>query len=294
MTLKEPIKNVARRTLSVESYEQCVRFYSKVHRSLDDIKNQYSVTALQNRRRLRRLHNAYLGKRCFVIANGPSLAQTDVKSLASEITIGSNGLFLMFDKMGYLPTFYTVQDYLVAEGFAEQINRIKGTIKLFSRELAYCLPPDDDTIYFNLQPDSYTRYLDKHKNENFIPKFSEQLDTAAYDGCTVTYLNLQLAYYIGCREVYLVGLDHQYQLPANVDPQKDLVITSPSDDVSHFHPNYFGKGFRYTTPRVDQMEKAYIVARDFGARKGMKIANATVGGKLEIFPRVRLEDILCS
>jgi hypothetical protein len=79
-----------------------------------------------------------------------------------------------------------------------------------------------------------------------------------------------------------------------VDPQKDLVITSPSDDVSHFHPNYFGKGFRYTTPRVDQMEKAYIVARDFGARKGMKIANATVGGKLEIFPRVRLEDILFS
>jgi hypothetical protein len=40
------------------------------------------------------------------------------------------------------------------------------------------------------------------------------------------------------------------------------------------------------------MEKAYIVARDFAARKGMNIFNATVGGRLEVFPRVRLEDII--
>jgi hypothetical protein len=291
-SVKEPMKNVARRVLSAKSYEQLAGFYSKVHQGFGEVRDLYGLAAWQNLLRLRRLHNIYLGRRCFIIANGPSLAQTDLRSLASEITIGSNGLFLMFDKMGYLPTLYTVQDYLVAEGFAEQINKIRGTTKLFPRELAYCLPPDSDTIYLNLLPDSYQRYIDKHMNENFRPKFSERLDKAAYDGCTVTYLNLQLAYYIGCRKVYLVGLDHRYEVPPDVDIRKDLIVVSPSDDVSHFHPNYFGKGFRYTTPRVDQMEKAYMVARDFAARKGMKILNATVGGQLEIFPRVRLEDVI--
>jgi hypothetical protein len=292
ISVKEPIKDVARQVLTESSYEHLLGFYSKVYRRLDEIRGQYGRAALLNRLRLRRLHNIYLGRRCFVIANGPSLAQTNLSCLASEITIGSNGLFLLCEKMGYLPTFYTVQDQLVAEGFAEQLNRINGTTKLFPRELAYCLRPDRDTVYFDLRPDSYQRYLDKHANENFRPKFSEHLDKCAYDGCTVTYLNLQLAYYLGCRQIYLVGLDHEYQLPPNVDARKDMVIVSPSDDVSHFHPQYFGRGFRYTTPRVDQMEKAYVVARDFAARKGIEIINATQGGKLEVFPRARLENVI--
>ena len=287
-SVKEPIKNVARRVLSHDSYDQLIEVYAKGLQ----LAEKYSVASLQNARRLRRLHNRYLGRRCFVIANGPSLAQMDLTCLEREITIGSNGLFLMFDKLGFLPTFYTVQDHLVAEGFAAQIKQIKGTTKLFPRELAYCLPLDDDTIYFDLLPDNHQRYLDKHKNDNFRPKFSDRLEKCAYDGCTVTYLNLQLACYIGCRQIVLVGLDHQYQLPPNVDARKDSVITSPSEDISHFDPNYFGKGFRYTTPRVDQMEKAYIVARDFAARKGIEIINATRGGALEVFPREKFENVI--
>jgi len=286
-SVKEPIKNVARRVLSDDSYDQLIGAYAKgLH-----LVEKYSIASLQNSRRLRRLRNRYPGRRCFIIANGPSLAQMDLTCLKSEITIGSNGLFLIFDKLGFLPTFYTVQDYLVAEGFAEQIQQVTGVTKLFPRELEYCLAPDSDTIYFDLLPDPRQRYLDKHKNDNFRPKFSDRLERGAFDGCTVTYLNLQLACYLGCRQIYLIGLDHQYQLPSNVDVTRDAIITSTSDDTSHFHPNYFGKGFRYTTPRVDQMEKAYIVARDFATRKGIEIINATKGGALEVFSRVNFEDI---
>jgi hypothetical protein len=288
INVKEPVKDAARRILSPKSYEQLVRLYH----GFGAVRDQYGLAAWQNQLRLRRLHNSYLGRRCFVIANGPSLAQTDLRSLVSEVTIGSNGLFLMFEKMGYLPTFYTVQDELTAERFAQQLNSLKGTTKVFARELAHLLLPDSETIYFNLLPDSYQRYLDKHMNENFRPNFSERLDKAAYDGCTVTYFNIQLAYYIGCREVYLVGLDHHYEVPPGIDIQNDLIIVSPGDDVSHFHPNYFGSGVSYLTPRVDKMERAYVAARDFAARKGMKILNATAGGQLEVFPRVRLEEVI--
>ena len=177
-SVKEPIKNVARRVLSDDSYDQLIGAYAKgLH-----LVEKYSIASLQNSRRLRRLRNRYPGRRCFIIANGPSLAQMDLTCLKSEITIGSNGLFLIFDTLGFLPTFYTVQDYLVAEGFAEQIQKVKGITKLFPRELEYCLASDTDTIYFDLLPDPRQRYLDKHKNDNFRPKFSDRLERGAFDG----------------------------------------------------------------------------------------------------------------
>jgi hypothetical protein len=287
-TIKRPIKNAAQRLLGGDAYDQLAELYGKGLCHLE----QYTLASLKNRLRLRRLHNLYSGRRCFVIANGPSLAQMNLAGLNSEITIGSNGLFLMVDQLGYFPTFYTVQDYLTAESFAKQINGIKNTTKLIAREIAHYLLPDENTIYFDLLPDSHQRYLDKHMNEDFQPKFSERLDKGAYDGCTVTYLNLQLACYLGCRQIYLIGLDHHYQLPSNVDVHKDSIITSPSDDISHFDPHYFGKGVRYYTPRVDKMERAYMVARDFAARKGVEIINATKGGALEVFRRANFEDIM--
>jgi hypothetical protein len=76
-------------------------------------------------------------------------------------------------------------------------------------------------------------------------------------------------------------------VPAEVG--KDGVIVSTSADVNHFHPDYFGSGYRYHDPKVERMEKAYLVAREFASKNGMKIFNATRGGRLEVFPRVEFE-----
>lgn len=270
-------KRVARKILGATLSARFAGLYYDLGQRVDILRWQYSRAEIQNRRRLHNMHNAYWGRRCFVIGNGPSLAQTDLRRLAGEITIGCNNLFLMFDKMGYLPTLYTVEDNLVAEDRAEEINRIRGTTKILPRDLSYCLSRDSDTIYIN--------FLRRYQG---FPKFSSRFDKVVYWGGTVTHLNLQLAYYIGCREVYLVGVDHSYEVSPDV---QDTVIVSKSADESHFHPDYFGPGYRYHHPRVERMEKAYMAAREFAAQNNMRIFNATLGGKLEVFPRARYEDI---
>ena len=94
---------------------------------------------LRNRRQLEELRGKYEGRRCFVMGNGPSLRETDVQLFSgTELTIASNGIFLMFDDMGYKPTFLTVEDRLVAEDRAETLNAITGTQKVFPRDLSYC------------------------------------------------------------------------------------------------------------------------------------------------------------
>jgi len=59
----------------------------------------------------------------------------------------------------------------------------------------------------------------------------------------------------------------------------------PSDDPNHFHPDYFGKGYRWHDPQVDKMIEAYSEAKRVTEGAGLTIYNATVGGKLEVFPR---------
>jgi hypothetical protein len=233
----------------------------------------------RNRRSLEQLRDSYRGERCFVMGNGPSLHKTDVTLLRDEVTIASNGIFLLFDEMGYKPTFLTVEDRLVAEDRATELNSINGTQKIFPRDLEYCLKLDEWTLYLNFA----------REYEDF-PKFSGELDRIAYWGGTVSVLNLQLAYHLGCNPIYLIGFDHSYAVPTGV--KDSPVITSEREDPNHFHPDYFGKGYRWHDPQIDRMEAGFQACHDFLEVHGVEVYNATAGGKLEIFDRVEYGSIV--
>jgi hypothetical protein len=51
-------------------------------------------------------------------------------------------------------------------------------------------------------------------------------------------------------------------------------------------PNYFGKGVRWQLPDLDTSEVGYIMAREAFREAGREIVDATVGGKLTVFPKV--------
>jgi hypothetical protein len=60
---------------------------------------------------------------------------------------------------------------------------------------------------------------------------------------------------------------------------------STGDDPNHFAPNYFGKGFRWHLPDLEGSELAYRVAKHIFAMNGRKIFDATINGKLDVFPK---------
>lgn len=238
----------------------------------------YPLTA--NERRLIDLRDKFKGRRCFVIGNGPSLKGMDLSPLKSEITIGCNSLFLMFDRMGFVPTFYTVEDVLVAEDRAKELNSLSDTTKVWPMDVRYCLKPDEHTVYCN--------FLRRYGS---APRFSDDFVKRVFWGGTVTFLSLQLAYFIGAREINLVGIDHNYQAHTEKDELKGYQITSRTQDVNHFHPDYFGPGYRWHVPQVERMERSYVAAKSFCDAHSCRIINATVGGKLEVFPRVNYHSL---
>jgi len=245
---------------------------TKRHKQLSEAIWSVSAAGRQSRSRLGELDGMFAGKRCFVMGNGPSLLKCDLSLLRDEVTIGSNAQYLAWKTMGFVPTFLTVEDRLVAEDRAGELCALEQPTKLFPRDLLYCLQGSENTIFVNFVRDYQP-----------FPQFTSDFRRVVYWGGTVTMLNLQLAFYLGCREIYLIGFDHFYQVPDDV---KDHVITSQGNDVNHIHADYFGKGYRWHDPNLARMEQSYAVARRFLDANGVTVRNATVGGHLEIFERV--------
>jgi hypothetical protein len=232
-------------------------------------------------KRLKKFHNIHQGKRCFIIGNGPSLNKTDLSLLADEYTIGVNGIFYKYDEIQFSPTYYVVEDDHVIADNLRKIGEIDYAVKFFPDDYADLIDSADDTFFM---PADFGFYIKSHPYYE-TPRFSKDITEAVYTGQTVTYINLQLAYYMGFSEVYLIGVDFSYTIPdsAKID---GLTIVSQDDDPNHFHPDYFGKGKKWHDPKLYNCLKSYRFAKKVFEEDGRKIYNATIGGNLEVFERV--------
>lgn len=266
-----------------------VTFFNKINRLIKSrlYSNLYRIKPLYNYferlNSIKRFENIHKGKRCFIIGNGPSLNQLDLKLLKNEITFGVNAIYTNFDKMGFFPTYYFVEDVLVADDRYHEINKYKGSEKFFGHYLTNVLKKDEKSHVLNV-------VLDYDEKKVDFPRFSTNCSKEIFVGGTVTYLCLQMAYYMGFKEVIMIGFDHNYVIP------KDAIIngnriTSTSDDPNHFSPSYFGAGLKWHDPRVDRMEKAFLKAKKYFEADGRNIFNGTAGGRLEVFERKKYENL---
>ena len=221
-----------------------------------------------SRRRMRAMQNIHQGKRCFIIGNGPSLKHTDLARLKDEFTFGLNRIYLLFPELGFNTTYFVSINDLVIEQCAQEIAAlpIPKFIAWHSNRHFQRIP--EDLVFL------YTTYTGM--------QFAYDLTRRVWEGATVTNVALQLAYYMGFRQVILVGVDHNF---ADKGKANETVV-SQGDDLNHFSPAYFGRGFRWQLPDLDTSEIGYSLARKAFQRAGREVLDATVNGKLMVFPKV--------
>jgi len=232
----------------------------------EDIEAAWHPIRRDTRSRLREFHNRYQGQRCVIIGNGPSLQRTDLTRLKNEYTFGLNRIYLNFAEMGYATSFFVSINDLVIEQTAAEIEQL-NIPKFISWRARRWLRPSDDLFFL------HTTYTGR--------KFAKDARGRLWEGATVTYVALQLAYYFDFSTVVLIGVDHSFS--AKGRPNETVV--SQGDDPDHFHPKYFGKGFRWQLPDLDTSEVGYRMARQAFEADGRQVLDATIGGKLTIFPK---------
>ncbi len=232
------------------------------------------------------LKDKYKGERCFVVGNGPSINNLDLTKLNDEFSFGVNGIFYKTEEMGYKPTFYVVEDTHVMKDNIKEINNYATDYKFFPTHYKKYVKNRKNVIFFNMNRGFY------EKNSPYfeIPRFSVDCAKRIYCGQSVTIINLQLAYYLGFKEVFLIGMDFSYKIPetAIVEGKE---IESTEDDINHFHPEYFGKGKKWHDPKLENVLKSYKLAKLMFELDNRKIYNATLGGKLEVFERVNYKNL---
>lgn len=233
------------------------------------IKIKYLKTTLfllKSKSHLKKYKNKYENKRCFIIGNGPSLRAEDLEKLDGEITFASHGIYYIYDKTLWRPAFYCAQDYkLILERYDDIKKRCKNCDSFFG------IFPDFRYPNFSENAFGIKLKLQSFNNEN-PPKFSNDAIKGFYEGMTVTYFALQLAVYMGFKEIYLLGVDHFYSGDDNDHFSKEDVCTNK--------------------PQIDKSTLAYIAAKKYADENNIKIYNATRGGKLEVFERVNFDKII--
>lgn len=225
----------------------------------------------ESRRRLGELKDQYLGQRAFIIGNGPSLKQTDLHKLRSEFTFGLNRIYLMYGKLGFATSCLVSVNDLVIEQCKEEMDALEMPRYLSWRAHRFYAA---NHALAALPTFLYTTYDG--------PTFGRDARGRLWEGATVTYVALQLAYHMGFRQVVLIGVDHSFASQG----QANQTVVSQGDDPNHFSPQYFGRGFRWQLPDLATSEMAYAIARQAYARAGREVLDATVGGKLTVFPKV--------
>lgn len=222
--------------------------------------------------KLNSLRDTHRGDRCFIIGNGPSLKNTDLSKLKSEFTIGMNRFYMAFADLGFSTSCLLTVNDLVIEQCAQDLRALDIPTFVSWRGRKW-VAPSPNLHYL------YTSYN--------LPRFFGNAAGRLWEGATVTFVAMQLAYHLGFKQVILIGVDHNF----TTQGKPNTTVTSTGDDPNHFHPGYFGKGFRWQLPDLETSEVGYTLAREAYARDGREIVDATVGGKLTIFPKVDYESL---
>ncbi len=227
-------------------------------------------------RRLGALRNAHEGQRAFIIGNGPSLKNTDLSKLQDEFTFGLNRIYLMFPTLGFTTSCLVSVNDLVVEQCREEMDALPIPRFLSWRTRRFY---DPKRPMSQLPTFVYSTYDG--------PKFAKDAGGRLWEGATVTYVALQLAFHLGFRQVILIGVDHDFASKG----EANRTVVSQGDDPNHFSPQYFGKGFRWQLPDLVTSEMGYEMARAAYAGAGREVLDATVGGKLTVFRKVEYDSL---
>lgn len=220
------------------------------------------------------LKDRYTGNRCFIICTGPSLTIDDLNKITNEYTFGMNSICLLADKTNFRPTFYGCNDLGV-------YNKLKFNMEQYCGDSVEVFVSDRIKRHGKIKnnwhvfPENVAYHtFDRWFRQDFWCKFSADCYRTVYGMHSITHSLIQIAVYMGFKEIYLLGADCSFTQGKKIHFQ-DYGVPDTTIDTAR-ERNIAGY------EEVKKQMKKY----------GFRVFNATRGGKLEVFERVNLDELL--
>lgn len=244
------------------------------------------VPLSNNDRSLHSLRNRHAGRSAVIIGMGPSLRVEDLDRFSGFVSFACNKIYLAFGQTDWRPDYYGVNDVLVAENNAEEIRQVGGPTALFPSYLRHQFAGMPNAIflprYTTLERASHAPHYREHPVEGLVS-----------GGGTVLLMLIQVAFWTGCSEVYVVGLDFSFQVPASEagKTHRGETVVVSAGEVNHFHPGYRKKGERWTIPRMEEQTTGFAFARQAFQAADRKLLNASRTSRLDVLERVAFDSV---
>lgn len=227
-------------------------------------------------------NNYHEGQRCFILGSGPSIGKQNISLLQDQITFCSNW-FVNHEEFGTLNTdYYCAYDtkFIDPEPNKQWIEEI------------------DKYEFVKFFPDSWGNYNLPFSNSYYVPYrseikiyenriFSADLKKGFFNGDTVIInMCIPLAMLMGFKEIILLGCDCDYHI---TDSNK-LESAYFYDMEKHY--TSFEHDLSSQAAWQDNLLTSYKAVHQYAIENEIQIFNATLNGKLDVFPRVLLEDVV--
>ena len=233
--------------------------------------------------------NKHKGERVYLIANGPSLANTDLNLLKNETTIAMNRVSLIYDKNpDWRPTYYLFSSTNVrhpswGKAWTESVRasvKERKTTSFIASMFKPTIDPKNkypQIKWFNAMSENKPAPSGDILESCFSTDIISRIDKSA----TTMKIALQLSYYMGFNEIVLVGADLGWS----------------GDRGSKSDPNHFDKSYRADIPPEkvykinNQMRNIHSLAlKNFRENKrDVKFYNASLKTCLDVYPIIDYE-----
>ena len=247
----------------------------------------FFLTHLSVFRSNKSLRNRHAGERCFILCNGPSVKQQDLKQLRGEIVLSVSNGYRHPDFLDIQPKYHFVPQITYSalpleatiNWFKEMHNSI-GDAELFLSWQQWSLV--NKNKLFNSRK---VNYLCMGKREFSSNGQLPELGGVVSSVQSVPIMALMTALYMGFDRIYLIGVEHDWF----VKKEYKYFFDGQVKGIKDYGVNPEGKTL--TTlwddlPTLINLWRQYRSIKYIAKKQGVTIYNATKGGMLDEFERV--------
>lgn len=273
-------------------YEELWMLKAYVYTKINAKKSKKMVTQ-EDLKRIQKYKDIHKGERCFIVGQGPSLTIDDLEKIKNEISFTVNSGPVAYNQTEWRAQYYVAFDPIVFNRVRTLLNseyKFDGIFvnnidsKTFTCETPLRRAEKKEEMVFLPTDFSCTYCLDTIWDKIFpcifnAAGFSTDIANIVYSGTTVVYTSMQIAAYMGFSEIYLLGVDCDYSKEI-----KHAIATMDCEELTYDISEWM------RAERIQLKQFQRLVEK--GLPQNVKVYNVSRGGKLEVFPRKNLDEIL--